>query len=270
MSFQQSHQCLHCKASLTFIEHSRSPYCNKPSCQRARVLQYLDENKKRLTAQLTAEIEEYLQNSDTQKLSVRLRKELENTTPLVALLPSNNDQLTELSEDRKLAFLQHLGNIYDDIENSNPTGNQIYAKSLAPPLPEKEAELLGNACATCMGACCGYAKTHAYLDYPSLKHILASQEPELSEQELVELYQAHFPEQSYQDSCVFLGLKGCALPKELRSFICSNFLCDSLKSYRHNVLKTGATVTYAAAVQNDRIMFTSVYSNEDFIRVTEK
>lgn len=270
MPFHQSHQCLHCKASLTFIEYSRSPYCEEPICQRARVLQYLEENKKRLTAQLTDEIEEYLQDPATQKLSVRLRKELENTSPLVALLPANTDQLTELSGERKLAFLHHLAMIYADVKNNNPTGNQIYAQSLAPPLPEKEAELLGNACATCMGACCGYAKTHAYLDYPSLKHILASQVPELSEQELVELYSDHFPEQSYQDSCVFLGIRGCALPKELRSFICSNFLCDSLKSYRHNVLQTGATVTFAAAVQNDKIMFTSVYSSEDFIRITEK
>ena len=266
----QSHQCLQCQASLTFIEHSRSPYCEKPICQRARVQRYLDENNKRLTAQLTDEIEKYLQNPATQKLSVRIRKELKNTSPLVALLPSNNDQLTDLSQERKLEFLHHLGNIYDDVKNNNPTGNQIYSKSLAPPLPEEEAELLGNACATCMGACCGYAKTHAYLDYTSLKHIIASRVPELSEQELVELYTDHFPEQSYQDSCVFLGMGGCALPKELRSFICSNFLCDSLKSYRHNVLQTGATVTYAAAVQNDKIMFTSVYSNEDFIRVTEK
>lgn len=270
MSFQQSNQCLHCKASLTFTEYSRSPYCENPICQRARVLQYLEENKLRITAQLTDEIEEYLQDPATQKLSARLRKELKNISPLVALLPSNANQLTDLSQQRKLEFLNHLGMIYDDIKNNNPTGNKIYAQSLAPPLPEKEAGLLGKACATCMGACCSYAKTHAYLDYPSLKYILASRVPEFSEEELAELYNDHFPEQSYEDSCVFLGVGGCALPKELRSFICSNFICDSLKSYRHNLLQTGATVTYAAAVQNHKIMFTSVYSNEDFIRLTEK
>tara|TARA_R110000751_G_scaffold116604_2_gene216627 strand:- start:433550 stop:434269 length:720 start_codon:yes stop_codon:yes gene_type:complete len=234
------------------------------------VQQYLEENKKRLTAQLSDEIEVFLQDPATQKLSVRLRKELENTSPLVALLPVNTKPLTDLSQERKLEFLHHLGMIYDDVKNNNPTGNKIYSASLAPPLPEKEATLLGNACATCMGACCGYAKTHAYLDYPSLKQILASRAPEFSEEELVELYSEYFPEQSYQDSCVFLGIEGCALPKELRSFICSNFLCDSLKSYRHNLLQTGATVTFAAAVQNHQIMYTSVYSHEDFIRLTEK
>lgn len=265
-----SHQCLHCKETLSFIEHARSPYCEKPTCQRAKVQLYLDENKKRLTDQLIAECEEYIQNIPTQTLPSELDKDLKKTSPVVALLPANLKKLTNLSQQRKSEFLKHLSAIYSDVENNNPTANTVYTKQLNAPLPEDEGQLLGKACATCMGSCCKHGQTHAFVDYPSLKYLLAYRATELSEQALLDLFSDYFPKQSYSDACVFQGIQGCTLPRELRSFTCNNYLCEDLLSYRQNINQADSTLTFAAAVVKDKIMFTSVYNNEHFIRVKEK
>ncbi|MEP3415040.1 MAG: hypothetical protein ABJN66_08350, partial [Gilvibacter sp.] len=158
----------------------------------------------------------------------------------------------------------------DDIENNNQTGNKIYTKSLNSPLPKKEAQLVGKACATCMGSCCNLGKTHAFLDYPSLKHILGLQTSILTKNELVTLYSEFFPDQSYEYSCVFLGKMGCTLPRDLRSFTCNNFLCDEITHYQIALSQADSAVTYAAAIYNDTILHSSVYDEDNFIRVVEK
>ena len=231
---------------------------------------YLDEYKSRLTAEVIAELEKYIKHTPARKLPSRLRKELKQTPPIVALLPANTYQLTDLAEERKLEFLDHVRMIYDDVENNNPTAHKVNSDQLYPALQEDEAQLLGNACATCMGYCCKHGKTHAFVDYPSLKHLLASQPTELSEPALLDLYSHYFHKQSYHDSCVFQGNKGCTLPRELRSFTCNNFLCDQLINYRYETMKSDSTLTFAAAVDKDTIMFTSVYNNEHFIRMKQK
>lgn len=199
-----------------------------------------------------------------------MRKILKKRSPVIALLPANTNQLTDLSEERKLEFLHHVSAIFNDVEKNNPSGNRIYSEQLLPPLPEAEAQLLGNACATCMGSCCKHGQTHAFVDFPSLQHLLASQSTKLSEQELIDLYSDYFPEQSYQYSCVFQGNEGCSLPRELRSFTCNNFLCDKLINYRYALMQSDTTLTFAAGIDKDEIMFTSVYSDEHFIRLKEK
>ncbi|MFT4808970.1 MAG: Fe-S-cluster containining protein [Paraglaciecola sp.] len=264
------YQCAHCKKTLSFIEHARSLYCEKPICQRAKVQLYLAENKQRLTAQVIAELEKFIKHTPARKLPSRLRKELKKTSPLIALLPANTNQLTELDQKRKLEFLRHVSMIYKDVKTHNPSANRVYSEQLDPPLPKDEAQLLGNACATCMGYCCRLGQTHAFVDYPTLKHLLASQPAEFSEKDLLDLYSDYFPEQSYQNSCVFQGNKGCTLPRDVRSITCNNFLCDEVKKYRHEVLQADSELTFAVAVDKNTIMFTSAYSHENFIRVKEK
>jgi len=266
----QSYHCRHCRKVQSFIQHTRSVYCENAHCQRAKVQQYLEDNKKRLTAQLISECEQYIQDSNVQILPFSLDKALENTSPTMALLPANKKPLTELNEQRKEAFLQHLSAIYQDVQQNNSTANRVYSKDLHPPLAKDEAQLLGNACATCMGSCCTHGKTHAFIDYPSLKHMLDAQPNEMSEQTLIDLYADYFPIKSYQEACVFQGSQGCVLPREMRSFTCNNYLCTELSSYRKSIKKAGSTLTFAAAVEKDKIMFTSIYSDQHFIRVKEK
>jgi Fe-S-cluster containining protein len=264
------YQCAHCKKTLSFIEHARSPHCEEPICQLAKVQLYLAENKQRLTAQVIAELEKFIKHTPARKLPSRLRKELKNTSPLIALLPANTNQLTELGQKRKLEFLRHVSMIYKDVKTHNPSANRVYSEQLEPPLPKDEAQLLGNACATCMGYCCRLGQTHAFVDYPTLKNLLASQPAEFSEKDLLDLYSDYFPKQSYQNSCVFQGNNGCTLPRDVRSITCNNFLCDEVKKYRREVLQTDSELTFAVAVDKKTIMFTSAYSHENFIRVKEK
>lgn len=269
-SVMSAYSCRHCQNELSFIQHARSVYCESAICQRAKVQQYLEDNKQRLKTQLIAECEPYIPKVDVQNTSSPSNKELESNPATVALLPANTRQLTDLSEQRKQAFLQHLSLIYQDIQENKPKANKVYNELIHPPLEKDEGQLLGNACATCMGYCCRLGQTHAFVDYPSLKHMLDAQPDELSEQTLIDLYSDYLPFKSYQDACVFQGSQGCVLPRELRSFTCNNYLCTDLLSYRKNIKQAGSSVTFAAAVEKDKIMFSSVYDDKNFIRVREK
>jgi hypothetical protein len=64
-----------------------------------------------------AELEKFIKHTPARKLPSRLRKELRKTSPLIALLPANTDQLTELDQKWKLEFLRHVSMIYKDVKH---------------------------------------------------------------------------------------------------------------------------------------------------------
>lgn len=264
------YQCHHCNVTLSYTQYARSHYCEKGACQCAKVRNYLVAKKQRLSEQLNTQIQDFTQSAATNDIASRLVIDIENITPVVALLPANTNMLQDSNPERKQMFMHHLSSIYEDVKENNSQGNEVYCETLLPPTPEKEAELMGKACATCMGSCCNLGKTHAFLDYPSLKHILGLQSAALTENELLTLYSEYFPEQSYEYSCVFLGKNGCTLPRDLRSFTCNNFLCDEITNYRIALSQADSAVTFAAAIHNDTIVHSSVFDEDSFIRVVEK
>ena len=54
---------------------------------------------------------------------------------------------------------------------------------------------------------------------------------------MIDDYLSRIPDVAHQDSCIFHGADGCALPRELRSDVCNNFECNGLLSIRETVLE---------------------------------
>jgi len=268
-----THACIHCHSALSYIDYNRSPYCRQPNCQRAlaQIVTAEKQSKqealyRKISAQCEEQVKDLLKFPTYEQIPLELLESIQINTPVVTLLPVNKNVITESSEQRKEAFLMHLVALFNDIKSGGEMPLKIYNDELEEPLPEEESALLGHACATCKGYCCGLGGTHGFQDYPSLEHYLSNQPADISEDELKERYRSYLPSMSYRDACVFQGNQGCTLPREMRSFTCNNYRCVKLTDYRKQVASSDSKLTYAVAVDHEKIIGTSVFNAEHFAR----
>jgi len=268
-----TYHCQHCDNELTYTQHFRSDFCEESACQRAKVRNYFIENTKKITSQVSALCQEYLHKtkiSDNRNSpDSNVIESINNTAANTILLPANTGNLTPLQDDRKFAFLQHLEILFIEVTENRLSTLKCYSKKLDAPLPIEEQHLLGKACATCKGSCCSLGKEHAFQDYASVDYFLAKQSTPLRLKELVDLYEAYFPEISYFNACVFQGIQGCTLPSDLRSFTCKNYRCDSLRSYHQDLITKDFELTFAAAVEGEIIRHIRVFNKEHFLAVKD-
>jgi hypothetical protein len=152
---------------------------------------------------------------------------------------SCNYVVQPLSPERREAFHSHLREIIlaafaDPSATSTtelPAGVKADGSGIDDPLP-----ILSASCATCQGSCCSDGETHAFLTADTMRRYLrkhSGAEPE----ELFAAYDAHVPQETCADSCVFHALSGCSLPRELRSDMCNQWDCHRLKDLRKQILE---------------------------------
>lgn len=143
---------------------------------------------------------------------------------LPIVVPSNDARVCALPQGRLAAFEEQLqlnavaaadrldrGELPDIAQVGNDGPNPV----------------IGNACATCRGACCFQGRTDAFLRPGFLMRRLA-ENPELSAESVVADYLSRVPLQTFEGSCVYHGEAGCVLPREIRSDTCNEFLCNGV------------------------------------------
>lgn len=266
--------CQHCREDMHYIDTTRGKYCQKPECQRALVQVVIEqktskrkENHKKLFSMFEAHQKDLVGLESRHEIPVKLLESIEKNQPITALLPDNNNRVTELPEARKENFLSHLKALFNDIKKGQKNAHKIYVEELEEPLSSVESTLLGKACATCKGYCCnGGGSHHAFQDYPSLQHYLSTQAADITEDQLLESYRSLIPSQSYHNSCIFQGELGCTLPSDMRSFTCNNYRCSSLTTYRQDIAKSDSKLTYAAAVDKESISRVTIFDMQDFVQ----
>lgn len=271
----QIYTCHSCNVELSYVAFIRSPFCEKPNCQRAKAQQYIVAAKKQLLSEVTLEVtqacHDYYLKAQSSTHNLDTKNELVKSPKLkaakIAILPINTRTLVTLQEKQKDEFLLHLETLYLDIIEQRPPSTKIYEHELNKPLEDKEQQLLGKACATCLGECCSLGKNHAFQDITSLNHFLGNQPKTLTLDELTHLYSKHFPRKNYKNACIFQGNKGCTLPVELRSFTCKNYRCPSLRSYHQELLTTDQTLTIAAGSVDRDIKKISIFDEDTFISI---
>jgi hypothetical protein len=269
------YQCQHCNEQLPYYAHTISPYCEKPHCQRAKVQHHLSVTKKQIISGVTNKVtrvcNEYLNIIDDTNHQIKKENQHAELNALnsenVVIFPVNVRSLVMLSEQRKNDFLSHLKTVYTDIIEKRPASSKIYTTQLNQPLNKEESQLLGKACATCKGQCCGLGDDHAYQDTASLGYFLESQSNTLNLEEITQLYSQYFPSEIYQNACVFQGNMGCTLPTELRSFTCNNYQCSSLRSYHQKLTSNEQKLTIIAATEERDIKHISIIDEHTFLIV---
>jgi len=147
--------------------------------------------------------------------------------PLLAV-PHNPRKLTNLPERRQRAFRDKLNTLISSVMESP---NAVYTGQVQPDPPHEAAKLLGGACALCKGACCLIGGDHAFLRELTIVRVMQAA-PSLRPRHILDLYLSHLGKKTYENACVYQGEKGCVLPSELRSNVCSDYYCPPLQQFK--------------------------------------
>ncbi len=166
----------------------------------------------------------------------------------LAVLPANERTTAQLPSGRRSSFVRHLSQLVDEIEQEDGERRRPDRRKRARAGTEDENAMLGRACATCRGQCCLSGGEHAYLDSPDLRRFWSTR-PSATGASIADAYLEALPGRSYSGSCVFHGISGCALPREMRAEICNAFLCDGAQGLRTEIQagRTGGGFLVAAA-----------------------
>lgn len=168
-------------------------------------------------------------------------KLLEKSTHLV-VIPTGMSRLVPLEEERIEKYRRHLMDIIQTARNQVDSSNvdvgqdfEAYERRLK--VDEKLDKnpflrsISDELCCMCKGGCCTSGGDHAYLSAFTIRRYLDAN-PDLSDADMQDIYLSNISSESIAGACINQTTSGCALPKELRSDICSAFYCDSLKSYQ--------------------------------------
>jgi len=102
------------------------------------------------------------------------------------------------------------------------------------PASPSELPVFTQACTGCRGNCCHMGADHAFLSIGIMRRYIR-QHPEMSADQVVDVYSSHLPKASLEDSCIFHTDRGCNLPREMRSDLCNQFICKSLREIRNEI-----------------------------------
>ncbi len=107
-----------------------------------------------------------------------------------------------------------------------------------------------NACSTCRGWCCRMGHQHAYLSPEFLAWRLKT-EPSVTPEEMVDDYIDRIPAESQNESCLYHTTTGCAMPREIRSSTCNDFLCPGIRQHQSAIDEDPHQATVVVAFDGD-------------------
>lgn len=158
--------------------------------------------------------------------------------------PFKGAELVDLKVSERKAFSDHLVAQAKElkahpVEPEEQTTNERSAPNA----------YLSAFCTACQGHCCRQgAERGAYIKPETLARVAAETgQDDLSE--LVADYLRRLPKKHVQNSCLFHGADGCALPRDMRSQTCNRFVCSGGRNLEHQSQKleqTGGEVLFIA------------------------
>ncbi len=216
--------------------------CATAECRRAAVKDYAvqvyERNQARYAALLRQETERAGRLRDRVLATFGLGEP--DSFPLV-VTPSVTAELVPLAEQRKAAFHERLtalvAHVFDPA--TTPVGPPERASAPTPGQEKPRARVvLEQACARCRGFCCQGGGDHAYLDIETLRAYRASH-LEQDASAVTAAYLDRMGSQTYQGSCLYHQVDGCALPREMRSDLCNRFFCKALLEFQRDLPVSG-------------------------------
>ncbi len=262
--------CQQCGKQLAEYQFKQSPYCHQAKCQQAKVKHHLQ-----ALEELSLDAKQKAAKFINTHSNIKNKKGLDSAVSII--LPSNKNKLAKANFDQQAQFLAYLERIYISIENSKDKVSEDdladFPYSTMDELDSEEPNdrhenLLGKACRTCKGHCCGTGGTTAYQDKKSLLYYFEKIRKELTKAELLERYKHYLPTQSYQNACVYQGEHGCTLPPVMRSLTCHRYTSTALEDYKQKLGQNNKQYTLAIAAEHYQTKHISLYNHEDYIELT--
>lgn len=220
MSLAPQKLCRVCQRPLTLIEEPAG-VCLRVACKHTV---YQQEAGARLRAR-DAAVEELYQLG-------RRREVVEDPEQyFIAHIPSQSRKLGPLADRRRDAFLAHLDQLLEASEQSEETtpAEPPTPGPVPMPLSAEQEDVSVQGCIGCKGHCCQTGGTHGWQDLYSVRSYREAH-PELTRQEIRASYAAVLGSApTFVDSCVYHGVRGCLLPREMRSWLCNTYWCGELR-----------------------------------------
>jgi len=217
--------CLICGAPLSVNEQARGKTCPLPSCKG----EYL-----RGELQRQSEESRHVQlKAEHYRDSVLQGSELQVGKADVYVLPANIQRLNSLPEKRIRLFRDRLIGVISCAMATRHGGSRVSEQEADCELEKKQSimddpSIAGHACATCRGECCSQGGNHAFMQ-PHVVSRYMNSFPRQRPIEILAAFMSYLPRKTYQGSCVYHGVKGCGLPREMRASLCNDFQCNGLK-----------------------------------------
>jgi len=210
--------CPYCRQSLTDLQQrSAAAHCGAAPCRQAHALALQARGREAALQQRRLEA------------PARWRPQVANAA--VIWLKHFRPRLADLDDGTRERFIAHLRGVATtpELHGRDPTFD--YPETIHPQALAADAAL----CAACGGRCClaGLAH-HAFIDAPVLER-WAARAPGRTLADAAKHYAALLPAQHISGGCVFLGDRGCVLPREDRAPICNAYACDSLQATRRTL-----------------------------------
>lgn len=217
-------RCEICRRALTVHEQAIGRICSQNSCKQ-RALRTAAQQQLEERAALRAKA---LACRD----QVARQQAIESPDQLgLAILPSNDRPLTNTPDKTIREFRDGL------MQKIGRAAERRYSHWQPPPvdnertasreIDQREMAVLGNACATCRGNCCPQGARHAFIHVETISGYMQVH-PERRPAEVLQDYMDQIPSRSFQASCVYHTQGGCALPRQMRSHICNDYMCAGL------------------------------------------
>jgi hypothetical protein len=147
------------------------------------------------------------------------------------VVPTNSKKITKLPKRRQKLFREFLTNLINEtmseFEGCKDNKEEISRYEAG----DNEYPFESKACSICRGGCCSIGAEHAFLKKETLLSYVSGH-PDQKPEQVLAAYMKYLPEKSFKDSCVNHTEMGCSLPRNMRSRVCNDFLCDPLNKLR--------------------------------------
>jgi hypothetical protein len=260
-------KCFVCDETITIPGANNELVCFRSTCQ------FVAQQKTKMPPMLyepflkaqSLQIKESIRKANEEKLSVvkaRKKEAAQNRSyykkeilqklnldkkeyPLIAI-PSNRRKLVKVSNARRKIFRD---NLKKTLASALAADKQEEVTETLAGSVQEGAQIVNSSCGICAGACCLQGGDRAYLNEENLIRIMRkfpSQRPN----QILKKYLSAISEKVYENSCIYHTQTGCSLPRELRSEVCNQFFCPSLKDYLKYAKKNPENKKAAIIVRN--------------------
>jgi len=143
-------------------------------------------------------------------------------------VPLLDETLEKPSHGRIRAFKRHLVQSLRELRIARRPDKLIQKQALEP--TGFTAIVLKAGCATCRGHCCKGGGDHAYIDARTMARVRRDN-PDADARAVIKLFTDRLAPESYRESCLFHGVQGCTLGRDLRAELCNAYYCNGLQDF---------------------------------------
>lgn len=242
-------QCTECSKPLDVHERVSGNTCKAPPCKQAALQRRVQREQREKVA--LAAVVEAAGEAAAADLGIA-------GAPLnCAVLPSLSRPLAPLGDKRKRQFRDHLQRVLSEAASVRyRPGPATTGDDRSPGgydgVPHKDS-LVASACGLCRGNCCQLGKEHAFLRPETIVEYW-QREPSARPREIFDAYLSYLGNHTVEGSCVFHGAEGCALPREMRSFVCNEYLCGELCEWLALVDVRAEAFSFLAATEGQELL----------------